>query len=224
MPTPLTPGQITVSAKPGPPQTDSTAAATAKRTMRSTPRGHPRQAPIRNRRLPRPPHPRTQDQTRSDALAQTPRLPRALPATHYPLDFIEASLTARATLGRTWGPNAKIRRPHWAQTRRLRPQTCTRRLGLAGLGRPVEREVISTNFAPGTSPRQVISGIRRVLSFVSGTPRRGARVHLQLLVSRREQCPPISVNSGAPPAEQSVRSGNPRATGRDDIAGSPLDS
>jgi len=58
-------------------------------------RDHPRQAPTRNPRLPRALDPRRQDQTRSTPIAETPHLPRALPATQrHPLDFIEASLTA----------------------------------------------------------------------------------------------------------------------------------
>ena len=57
-------------------------------------RDHPRHAPTRDPRLPRPPHQRRQDQARSHALTQAPPLPRALPPAHRdPLDFIEASLT-----------------------------------------------------------------------------------------------------------------------------------
>ena len=57
-------------------------------------RDHPRQTPARDARLPRPPHPRGQDQTRSHARPQTPHLARALQTPRRgPVDFIEASLT-----------------------------------------------------------------------------------------------------------------------------------
>jgi transposase len=58
---------------------------------------HPRQAPTRNARLPRPPHQRGKDQARSHAPTQTPHLPRPLQTPRRrPLDFIEASLTVPA--------------------------------------------------------------------------------------------------------------------------------
>jgi transposase len=80
-------------------------------------RAHPRQAPTRDARLPRPPHQRGKDQARSDAGAQTPHLPRHLQtARRSPLDFKEASLThdagaqsAPAALLRSW--RAAVTRP-----------------------------------------------------------------------------------------------------------------
>ena len=55
---------------------------------------HPRQAPTRNARLPRPPHQRREDQARSDARAQTPNLPRPVQTPRRdPIDFIEASVS-----------------------------------------------------------------------------------------------------------------------------------
>jgi hypothetical protein len=57
-------------------------------------RDHPCQAPARNTRLPRVPHPGGDDQTRSAPIAQASHRTRALPPTRRdPLDFIEASLT-----------------------------------------------------------------------------------------------------------------------------------
>jgi Transposase IS116/IS110/IS902 family len=96
-------------------------------------RAHPRQAPTRDARLPRPPHQRGKDQARSDAGAQTPHLPRHLQtARRSPLDFKEASLTHDA--GAQSAPAALLRSWRAAVTRPL-----SRSMHLSRLASPARR-------------------------------------------------------------------------------------
>jgi transposase len=149
-------------------------------------RAHPRQAPTRDARLPRPPHQRGKDQARSDAGAQTPHLPRHLQtARRSPLDFKEASLTHDA--GAQSAPAALLR--SWR----------------AAVTRPLSRSMQSS------SRRRVVSAAAAAWmrdASASGAPRAANVAAMTRARSRR------SAESRASPARRSVASARSRRARR----------